>query len=675
MTFLKILGYFILVAWFPGYILARSLRIVIEERFATFICLPFYLGIPLTTLVYFATRMLHVDQGIVLFPLTCLLVSLVLWVKKGWPRLPLAVSRNGIRDFAIFTVLFLLILGFFYSYTFVRTYHDNKGGFVVGDDAYNDNIWSVSVSSEVKHHVPPRLPLMAGYRLRYHYLGDLFTDLIYRLTGSRANMLEFNFKIMPPFYLFLIFSAVYLSLTQCFRSSTVAFLGIGLLVFAPVRTSLFFKHHDTLAMIYFYVAVFYMLSAYGRRKQSSWGYLVCAFFLIGILPMHDAVFGVTVNGAIFLYAVVESLRSKQVTPLLKGSLGGIFFGALLYICALGWPAYHVAAFFFGKGPLMTAARQHFKPYTKVLKLIFYSIPGSQTWTGYILIQLVMGVAHTFFLLLSTARPTGMSLAYTLLGFPLCIAILRHPKHYERAWSVLTWVVMACIIMPAFVGYKKGPAEGLATMRALEFAQILLIPFTALAVQYLWAKRALFGKIVLMILFLFYVFPKYRDEGFYLKSFYYSYLDRESMQVLDFLREKTPTSSIVLHPFHHNPIYEVGKNPDKPNWIFEDHYYYISALGERQAVLEGASTSTTYFMGDASPEEVIRRKRDVDQFYETQDRAWAEGFLERLHVDYVWVPREKILRFDRKDLLTPVLENDRHILYRVAWLVAPPHVPT
>lgn len=662
MFFLKLLVLFFFLAWFPGYFLTSLFRIPLRDCRTALLFLPFAFGIPFTSVVYFVARMFHLERYLLFLPIASLLACTVMWWRAGRPFLSLRFSSADRRDFFIFLALFLVVLGFFASFA-LRNYYDQQGGLVIGDGAYDDSIWSVSVSAELKHHVPPRLPLLAGYRLRYHYLGDLFTELLYRMSRSRMTMLEFDFKYEPPFFLLLLMGTIYFSLRSCFRSSLVVFGTIGLFVFAPLRTPLFFKHHETLALIYFYVATFYLLNKYYRSEKRPTGYLVGAFFLIAFLPLHDAVFGVVTNGTLFLYALVDSFRARRMTPFLIASLASLAFGSTLYIVALGWPQHHVASFVFGKGPQMASARRYFKPYTIVLKYLLNLIPGAQTFAGHLFFECVMGIYHTVFLILFFALPESSSLQYNILSIPLCLAVLLHPKRYERIWSIGMGVVAACILFPLFVTYKRGPAETV-TLRALEFAAALLIPFTVLVIRFLWTRRGLFGKIVLAILLVYYVFPGYRHNSFYLKPFYYSYIDKDTLEILNFLRNKTPVSSVVLHPFHNNPIYKIGEPPNQPAWIFEGHYFFVSALGERQVVFEGAASSTTYYMGDASSEEVFQRVRQVDQFYESLDRTGAEAFLDRFHVNYVWVPRKKTLPFDMRGLLTPVLENPRHILFKV-----------
>lgn len=660
MIFFHLTVLFFFAAWFPGFLFCRLIRIPFRKSLLAALVLPFVFGIPLTSVIYFSFRMLRLDSGILFFLWGAALLTVVLMlrdlIRQGLPKF----SSPSWKEMVAFLVLFAVMMGYSAHFS-SRTYYDEKGGWVIGEGHFDDIIWSISVTSELKHHVPPRLPLLAGYRLRYHYLGDLFTELLYRLSGTDMTMLAFNFQFEPPFFIFLVFAALVLSLKEFFKNRWMAYGALALFLFAPLRDSLFVKHHDTLAMIFIYVALFYLLKLYYEEGESKKGYLIGAFFLLGLLPLHDAIFGAITNGVVFLYGAFESLRTRKLSRLLIASCAGILFGGLIYISTLGFPHHHVSSFVFGEGPLQDAARQFFKPYTKVIKGILYSFPLTHSWGGNILVQIVMGFFHTFFFFNALFIPGILSLA--LLALPLVIRIIRHPREYDKLWILIAWIGAASVLFPAFVTYKKGPTPAM-TMRSLELAQIILVPYTAVMMQYLWTKRALFGKTVVVIFFLFFVGQEYARKQFYLKPRLYSYVDRDTLQVFNYLRNQTSSSSVILHPFQDNPLYRVGEKPVEPAAYFGGHYFYVSALGERQAVFEGAASSTTYYMGDASPDEVAERVSEVNRFYETDDRNWAGSFLERFKVDYVWVPRKKELHFSTEGLLEAMLRNETHSLYRV-----------
>jgi uncharacterized membrane protein len=137
-----------------------------------------------------------------------------------------------------------------------------------------------------------------------------------------------------------------------------------------------------------------------------------------------------------------------------------------------------------------------------------------------------------------------------------------------------------------------------------------------------------------------------------------------MEVFDFIRNQTDPNSIILHPFHDDPIYKAGEPPNKPAWVFEGHYFFMSAVGERQTVFEGAVTSTTYFMGDLTYADAVRRLEEVDRFYQTDDPVWARDFLKKFKVNYVWMPKTKPLRFSVNGFLSPIFQNEQNILFVV-----------
>ncbi len=661
-VFIKLAFLFPFLSWAPGYVFARRLGITFSGSRAAFFFLPFVFGIPLTSIAYLLARLAGFSVEILILPIAMWAICFWEWLRHEFPKFTTKLTRSDLKTAVIFLLLCGIVIGLGFSYS-SRTYFDNEGGYVIGDGAFSDNIWSISVSAELKHHVPPRLPLLSGYRLRYHYLGDLFTELLYRLCRTPMNMLDFNFRYEPPFFILLFLGVLYLSLKEAFKRPSIALLSIALLTLAPLRTPLFFKHHSTLALIYFYAATFYFFSVYFRDTQRNRGYLYAGFFLVGLLPIYDAAFGAVANGTLLVYALIEAFRERKFTPFLKACLLGGAFGAMVYITALGWPGGHAGSLLIGKGPQMAVSRERFKWITVVLKFILNSIPGSQSLIGHLSVEIVKGCYHTFFLILSLFfPPKDAPLKYHFLAIPLFFSILRHRERFNRAWNIAAWVAAACILFSVFVTYKRGPAISV-TLRAIEFAQLALIPFTALAIHSFFTRRSWKGITLTAVAFLLYVLPGFIRYQGYVKSYFYSYVDKDTLEVFNFLKDKTPVSSVVLHPFHDNPVYRVGEPPVKPAWMFGGHYYFLSALGERQAVFEGAATSTTYYMGDASHEQVVARMQEVDQFYVTADTGWAESFLDRYGVNFVWVPRDKSLQF-KSPRLVPILENPRHVLLEV-----------
>ena len=419
---IKLTALFIFFGWFPGYVALRLFRISLSRSILAFVFLPFLFGIPATSIVYLLTRLAHVEPLIPLFPLSLFGICLFIWRRDGFPQFKQTIER---RHALIFLTLLAMVLVYFGSFA-SRTHYDKEGGLMMGDGAFSDNIWSISVLAEIHNHIPPRLPLLAGYRMRYHYVGDLFIDLLYRVSHCPATLLEFNFKYMPPYFILILFSVLYLSLSYCFKKPSIALLTLGLLALAPLRTPLFFKNHSTLAMSFFYTATFLLLTHYDRNKTEK-GYLYAGFLLLGILPLYDAAFGLVINTSLLVYAAFDALRAKKWTPVLKAFLVGATFGGIIYVIALGWPAGHAGSLVLGKGPQMAVSRERFKWVTNLLKLGLDKMPGSGGFDGHILSKLIKGVYHTVFLIISFfIPPKDAPLRYHFLAIPALVAIFKNP---------------------------------------------------------------------------------------------------------------------------------------------------------------------------------------------------------------------------------------------------------
>ena len=143
--------------------------------------------------------------------------------------------------------------------------------------------------------------------------------------------------------------------------------------------------------------------------------------------------------------------------------------------------------------------------------------------------------------------------------------------------------------------------------------------------------------------------------------YYAWIPASHMEAFHYLREKTPPDAAVLHPYEDDPIYSDPSRKEVA-WIFKDHYYYMSGLGERAAVSEG-SLKVVRIKAPLTPEQVDQRRADIKVFYQTKDPGLAEEILRRYSVDYVWVDKKAPLSFEVASVMTGVFENGDVVIYK------------
>jgi len=663
MLHFKIAFLFIFFTWPAGYLLLRSFRFRPDRSLLQFVILPPVFGIPVISLIYFAFRIFHGASFFFLAPLVLMLASLFL-LYRSEASLDLLKSIREHWGKLLFAGLAYAVLMLFFSSYAGRIYHDPTGGFVIGDNAFDDHIWGVSVSAELQHRVPPMLPIFSGYKLQYHYLTDLFVEMLHRTSGTELRMFDFYYKFISPVLILWLLGTLFLVFMSYFKRFSLTVLAILLIMLLPPQLSFLYKHHYTLTVLFFNAAVYFLLNQYFLDNRPA--FARAAFFLLGMLLLYDAIIGAVTLGAVILYAAFRSIKERRFSPILVYSLAAIALGASCMIALLGFPHSQKGAFALGDGVLPVAAKMRFRNLHRVLDLSMYFLfsPGNMvheffrnclSWFS----RVAVYIFTLFF------PPAVSPVNYHFLAFPAVFKALRHPDKKHAVSTIAACCLVLAFFVSSFVIYKpSGPAASVLD-RALLFLSIFLMPLTVQAIFSLWNSKRIWGKALLAGMGIVYlVLPTIRADAFIFRPGYYSYIDRASMETFDFIRNQTDPRSIILHPFHDNPIYRAGEPPQKPAMIFRGHYFFMSAIGERQTVFEGAVTSTTYFMGDLTYDDAVKRMDEVDRFYQTDDPIWARDFLTKLNVDYVWIPEDKPLRFRYEGFLSPVFQNEKNVLCAV-----------
>ncbi|HOW58892.1 MAG TPA: hypothetical protein PLO78_04100 [Candidatus Omnitrophota bacterium] len=589
--------------------------------------------------------------------------AVLLWKSHAQAvSLPYDADRKKMR--IVFVILYAAAMMIFVSFA-NRIYSEPDGGLVIGDYAYDDHIWGACVTAELHHRVPPMLPIFSGYKLQYHYLADLFVELLYRMSGTSLRMLEFYYKFVAPISIFWLLGTLIPVFYQYFKRFSLMWLAVLLMVLLPPQISFFYKHHYTLTVLFFVTIVFYLLPQYFESRKQSYAW--AAFTLLGFLLLYDAIIGAVTLGAIGLYAAVDSLQKKHWSSLVNYCFFAAILGGICMIALLGFSASSSPTFGLGEGVFQVAARTRFRNPLRFFELLmnFGLSPGNPFHLG--IHQLLSFLAQCGAFIVTLFLPLADSpVKYHFLAFPALYAALRRPEPKKEIHTIVAWMFVFAFFISTFVIFKpQGPAVSVLD-RAFLFLSVFLMPLTVQAIDLLWHLKKFWPKPLLLAMAVIYlVLPCVRADAFFFRPGSYAYIDRDSMNVFDFIRTKTSPNAVILHPFHDNPIYKAGTPPQNPAMLFQGHYFFMSALGERQTVFEGAVTSTTYFMGHLTYADAVRRLEEVDRFYQTDDASWAVNFLKRYHVDYVWMPKNQPLHFVYDEMLFPVLENNKNVLFAVS----------
>lgn len=113
---------------------------------------------------------------------------------------------------------------------------------------------------------------------------------------------------------------------------------------------------------------------------------------------------------------------------------------------------------------------------------------------------------------------------------------------------------------------------------------------------------------------------------------FHHVPSERLAALEFLRREVPFGQVVIHPWTDDLIRD-SHVPDRVAWIYKRHFTLGSNLAGQQMYYEGREDHL-FIGGFIAPEEVARRRRLRQRFYESADPATLSEVLDRGHVAWV-----------------------------------------
>ncbi len=105
-----------------------------------------------------------------------------------------------------------------------------------------------------------------------------------------------------------------------------------------------------------------------------------------------------------------------------------------------------------------------------------------------------------------------------------------------------------------------------------------------------------------------------------------------LEAIAFLRTCVPPGEVVLHPWAHDLIRN-DTRPDEVAWVYKRHFTLASNLAGCQMFYEGREDHL-FINGFVSAEEVYRRRRLRDRFYETPDQETVREIIENGQVRWI-----------------------------------------
>ncbi|GEM_PF-4743003 len=637
---------------FPlGHFLLRFSAVELESRIEN-LALSLLTGTTFMNFLYFVMRWHHLEM----FYVYILAVLAGLWFAWMARKVILDKSRSRL-SLRFETMLFILLFGILLTYHFSRSWGAVQwtpgGGLILSKGMYADPVWKLAVASELEHTVPPQMPLFAGTRLVYHYFIDLFVVLVHSLTHIDLPNLRFFFI---PLYSFTILSlSAFAALGRIFESRKTALLGYTLMMLAPGAMGFTEEAHIPFAIAAFFALIVLITKALETGKSRTWLLIV---FLLSQLMMYESILSALFIGSIGLGSFFYLLWKKRWEPFAAIAAGGML--------ALGMQLIAIGRLGGGQGgvhfnfPFFEQAIIDWptaKETLKSVKSVFKHFSSEAVNTTFLLKTLSL----PFLILGAFAAAFLNYYRFGLLAITDLIGRIKNWRHEKPAMFFFLPFLALGLTGPLVIsiGFFYG-----AVFRMLIIAVVVLYAFSALTVSRMWRASGRAKMLLITAMTLLVIYPNVSQSLRYARqSSYYALRTPEEMQIFNFLRTQTAPDAVLMHPFIDDPVFD-SQHPGKPAWIFEDHYYYGSALGGRRVVMEGSKFGPVTQMLKVTPATVDQIRSDIRTIYSTREESEAVRLLKKYNVSYLWVPSDRPLQFQSSKIVSAV-KNSGHTLYHVS----------
>ncbi len=642
--------FFIFGAVLPcGMLLLKLFQLRLRSRLEI-LSISLLTGTIFITTLYFFFRWTHSEQ----FFIPSLIVILILWILsliRDIPAVRTALFSSAPRETVFFVIFLFSIALYNFSHSVGAVQWTPDGGLILTKGSFSDALWKISVISELEHSVPPQMPIYAGHRLHYHYFAELLVILANALT--RIDILNL-YLLWVPLLTFLILGLLaFAALRRILGNARLGLLGSIFMLTPLASGTLRYAPHIALAISLFFAIILLVSEAMRTGAKRRWALPI---FLMGHIMMFESILSLCYVPALGLGTLLLGLWRKKFAPLLAVVLG-VVLAVSLQIFANGKLGGKGGEVFTLSFPVFQEALLD-SPVTKhTLRSIvdFYKTHPYTSWDRTILAQII---SLPFLFTLSLARTLFTLLKLGLLAIPLLFKKIRslRSEDPETVFFILTLAVG--FVFPLFIGvsYWRG-----ISLRIFSTTGVLLHALAAVVIADLWQRSRSKKALAVTLVFFLLCFPiLLRAHSSRLYADDHVYLSPHQMELFNYLRTETPKDAILMHPFIDDPILNFKKG-GKVAWVYKDHYLYGSALGGRRVVQEGPITGVIKAM--AKLEDLEKIRSDIQTIYTTQNPEEALDILKKYRVSYLWVPKDRPLRF-APAFLKPAKENDEHVLYQV-----------
>lgn len=655
----------------PGHALRRQLGLTAGNLWHRW-ALTSVLGILWTSLLYFALAACHHQAyHLWLSPLPWL-VHLV-HTRRNWPGCPKRafslkrLSQPSLRPILVGLILAAALAAGYFVRTAALVQHDANGLRLYGA-FYSDKLTNMSPCAALRHDVPPAALRISGYAFPSHYFPHLFVAAFD--VGAGIDYLDGFWFYVATFGIFVRSLAVLAFARRLLRSPWLACL--ALLVFGLARFSPQDKTLDlSFALLLLAIS---SLDLYRCSHRRRW--LILCVMLIAAMPFYEVFTAAAALGGLVVWAAVSLITSRDQTVLRSTVATAACIGAVLAVRMLYfgaelasppelkfknvyresykhewrdrlrepdppvWMA-HLYAWKRGKSVSEVAdlpGDDDPGPIQRVAGEIAYNLG----FAGYFLLRWInLGLFGVIALvarrrqekgdiLLFRKAPQGPSrqkvpvplfpscragcwnqisaliAAVTVVGFAVpCVLVWGHtadgqwwetPNIYRL--TTCAWMLLVLLGMGTLV-------EACRQFRRPRW----WLPL-AIAAWQVWIVTTAYVE---------------RPTSFH-------HVPNDRLETLAFLRTQVSPGEIVLHPWIHDLIRNDAQ-PDKTAWVYKRHFTLASNLAGCQMFYEGREDHL-FINGFVTADEVYRRRRLRDRFYQSPDEATVREIVDNGQVRWI-----------------------------------------
>ncbi|MDP9866844.1 MULTISPECIES: hypothetical protein [Streptosporangium] len=302
---------------FPGVLLVRVLyrrrRTLVEE-----LALGLALGYALEVLTYIAARAVGLPLLVLVWPVVTYAVFAAVPRLRGY-------WRGGVRPSTPrwWSWSLALIIGYLIAWSAVNFFRKNLLTWPALGTSYVDMPFHLALIGELKHHMPPTVPMVAGEPLLYHWFVYAHLAAASWVTGVEPLVLLFRLGVLPMLAaLAVILAMIARRVTGSWAVALLALLGTVFIaapnLYQGINVGIFtwraaiswLSPTQTFGTLLFAPVILLLVDLLERRRSSAGCWLLLGIFLVAVTGAKATYLPLLIAG-LGTVAAVELVRRRR----------------------------------------------------------------------------------------------------------------------------------------------------------------------------------------------------------------------------------------------------------------------------------------------------------------------------------------------------------------------------